>query len=224
MLSALIKGINQLSDKATRKYVWFSVFAALITFVILWSVVAWLLAQTSITQIGWLESVIDVLGGVATLALTWFLFPATVSAVIGLFLDQVAECVEKNPLSQAWATQRSAHQRSHCDIGQIPWHPDRLEHFAAAVFVFRAVISDNVLSGERLFAWSRIFRNGWRAAFAGCRCHKLEKSSRVERADDRGRNCIFIDDTGGQLVDACCRDRCNGAPFREVAASGQRSR
>ncbi len=63
MLSALIKGINQLSDKATRKYVWFSVFAALITFVILWSVVAWLLAQTSITQIGWLESVIDVLGG-----------------------------------------------------------------------------------------------------------------------------------------------------------------
>ena len=26
--------------------------------------------------------------------LTWFLFPATVSAVIGLFLDQVADCVE----------------------------------------------------------------------------------------------------------------------------------
>ncbi len=95
MLSALIKGINQLSDKATRKYVWFSVFSALITFTILWSVVAWLLTQTSITQIGWLESVVDILGGVATLALTWFLFPATVSAVIGLFLDQVAACVEK---------------------------------------------------------------------------------------------------------------------------------
>lgn len=95
MLSAFIKGINQLSDQETRKYLWFSVLAALITFVVLWSFVGWLLNNTSIFEAGWLESGIDILGGIATLALTWFLFPATVSAVIGLFLDQVAECVEK---------------------------------------------------------------------------------------------------------------------------------
>ena len=46
-------------------------------------------------RMGVIRGIIDVLGGVATFALTWFLFPATVSAVIGLFLDQVAECVEK---------------------------------------------------------------------------------------------------------------------------------
>jgi uncharacterized protein involved in cysteine biosynthesis len=95
MISAFIKGTNQLSDKATRKYLWFSTLSALITFIALWSLIGWVLSETSISQIGWLEGIIDVLGGVATFALTWFLFPATVSAVIGLFLDQVAECVEK---------------------------------------------------------------------------------------------------------------------------------
>lgn len=95
MLQALSKGIGQLNDKATRKYLWFSVIAALITFIALWSFVAWLLGETAISSIGWLESIIDILGGLATAVLTWVLFPATVSAVIGFFLDQVAECVEK---------------------------------------------------------------------------------------------------------------------------------
>lgn len=94
MLSAFVKGIDQLSDRATRKYLWLSIISALITFVLLWSVVGWLLRETSISNIGWLEGAVDLLGGIATLALTWFLFPATVSAVIGLFLDQVADCVE----------------------------------------------------------------------------------------------------------------------------------
>lgn len=94
MLSAFVKGIDQLSDRATRKYLWLSIISALITFVLLWSVVGWLLRETSISNIGWLEGAIDLLGGIATLALTWFLFPATVSAVIGFFLDQVADCVE----------------------------------------------------------------------------------------------------------------------------------
>lgn len=95
MLSAFVKGIYQLSDRATRKYLWLSIISALVTFVLLWSAVGWLLRETSISNIGWLEGAVDLLGGIATLALTWFLFPATVSAVIGLFLDQVADCVEK---------------------------------------------------------------------------------------------------------------------------------
>ncbi len=95
MLSAFIKGINQLSDRNTRKYIWFSVGSAILTFIALWSSVAWLLTETSITQIGWLEGAVDILGGLATLVLTWFLFPATVSAVISFFLDSVADCVEQ---------------------------------------------------------------------------------------------------------------------------------
>lgn len=95
MISALIKGINQLSDKPTRKYIWYSVVAAILTLIVLWTVVGYVLGETALTDIGWLEGAIDILGGLATLALTWFLFPATVSAVIGLFLEQVADCVER---------------------------------------------------------------------------------------------------------------------------------
>ena len=94
MISAFVKGIDQLSDKNTRKYLWLSILAALVTLVVLWTVVGFVLRETSISEIGWLEGAVDILGGLATLALTWFLFPATVSAVIGLFLDQVADCVE----------------------------------------------------------------------------------------------------------------------------------
>lgn len=95
MIGIFVKSIDQLGDKATRKYLWFSIIAALITFALLWSAIGWILTETAISSIGWLEGIIDVLGGLATLVLTWFLFPATVSGVIGLFLDQVAECVEK---------------------------------------------------------------------------------------------------------------------------------
>lgn len=95
MIGAFVKGIDQLGDKATRKYLWFSILSALITFAALWTVIGWLLRETAISEIGWLEGTIDFLGAAATLVLTWFLFPATVSGVIGLFLDQVADCVEK---------------------------------------------------------------------------------------------------------------------------------
>ena len=95
MIKAFLKGIDQLSDRATRKYLWFSILSALVTFALLWTVIGWLLRETSISEIGWLEGAIDFLGAAATLVLTVFLFPATVSGVIGLFLDQVADCVER---------------------------------------------------------------------------------------------------------------------------------
>lgn len=95
MIGAFIKAVNQLGDKNVRKYILFSIFAALLTFIALWSVVGWLLTETAVSDIGWIEGSVDILGGIATLALTWFLFPATVSAVIGLFLDRVANAVEQ---------------------------------------------------------------------------------------------------------------------------------
>ena len=41
-----------------------------------------------------MESIVDFLGGTATLILTWFLFPGLVMAVIGLFLDKIVDAVE----------------------------------------------------------------------------------------------------------------------------------
>jgi CysZ protein len=94
MISAILKGIRQLDDKGTRKYVWLSILTAIVVFVVLWVGIGVLITQTALFEIPWLETVIDVLGGLATLALTWFMFPAALSAVVGLFLEHVVARVE----------------------------------------------------------------------------------------------------------------------------------
>ena len=94
MLRALSKGISQLQDPGTRKFVWISIFTALITFFVLWSSIGYLLAATAVFDIGWLESIVDYLGIFATALFTWFLFPGVVTAVIGLFLDKIVDAVE----------------------------------------------------------------------------------------------------------------------------------
>jgi hypothetical protein len=45
------------------------------------------LTHVTLFQTGWLDAAIDVLRGLATLAVSWFLFPAMVSTTTGFFLD-----------------------------------------------------------------------------------------------------------------------------------------
>jgi CysZ protein len=79
---------------------WISVGLALLTFVLVWTGVGWLLTHTSFFAIGWLDTVIDVLGGMATLVLSWLLFPAVVSTTTGFFLEDVADAVERRHFPQ----------------------------------------------------------------------------------------------------------------------------
>ncbi len=95
MLSAFSRAMGQLGDPRVRSTVWISIGAALVVFALLWSAVAALLTHTALFQTGWLEAAADVLGGLATLILTWFLFPAVFGAVMGLFLERVADAVER---------------------------------------------------------------------------------------------------------------------------------
>lgn len=94
MFNAFSKAISQLNDPNTRKVLWLCIAAALAVFAVLWLTVGYLLTSTSFFILGWLEWVVDILGGLATLVLTWFLFPAVISVVIGLFLDDIAAAVE----------------------------------------------------------------------------------------------------------------------------------
>ena len=94
MLEIFTKGISQLNDRRTRKVVWISILAAIFVLAALWTGIGYLLTQTTFFSIWWLEWVIDFLGGLATLILTWFLFPAVISAVIGFYLDDIADAVE----------------------------------------------------------------------------------------------------------------------------------
>ena len=75
MLSAYIKAVDQLSDRAMRRVLWVSIAIAAAVFAALWGVIDHLLANTALFETGWLEWAADALGYVAALALTWFLFP-----------------------------------------------------------------------------------------------------------------------------------------------------
>jgi uncharacterized protein involved in cysteine biosynthesis len=95
VLDAFVKAIRQLPDPAIRRALLVSIGLSLLAFVLVWIAVAWALAHFSLFQTGWLDAAIDVLGGLATLAVSWFLFPALVSTTTGFFLDSVAEAVER---------------------------------------------------------------------------------------------------------------------------------
>lgn len=94
MFDAIGKALRQLDDPAIQRTLMSCVAIAIAVFIVLWMAIGYLLSETSIFTIGWLETVIDVLGGLATAVFTWLLFPAVVSGLIGVFLDSVAKAVE----------------------------------------------------------------------------------------------------------------------------------
>lgn len=94
MLTAFTKGLRQLDDRTVRRVLWLGIGAAILALVALWSAVGYALTHFAWFETGWLNTVIDILGGLATLVLTWVLFPVVISTVISLWLEDVAAAVE----------------------------------------------------------------------------------------------------------------------------------
>jgi CysZ protein len=94
MLNDLAKAVGQLSDPATRRWVWLSVVTALLVILGLIAGIQVLLALFADTGREWLDWVIQGLAGLGSLVAAWFLFPAAISAVLGLFAEQVVDAVE----------------------------------------------------------------------------------------------------------------------------------
>ena len=94
MFSALTKGIRQLSDPAIRQVVWLSIGIAALTFLAMFACIETALLHTSIFQTGWMETVSEILGRLSGVILAWLLFPAAISAAVGLFLGRVSGAVE----------------------------------------------------------------------------------------------------------------------------------
>jgi uncharacterized protein involved in cysteine biosynthesis len=95
LLRAFALAFAQLADPSFRRIVWLSVGISIGVLLFLWIGVGILLTQTPLFRIGWLDAGVDILGGLATLALTWLMFPAAVSAIMGLFLDRAVARVEQ---------------------------------------------------------------------------------------------------------------------------------
>lgn len=94
MIAAFVRAIGQISDSPIRGVVWISLGLALAVFAGLWLVVTFLLYNTALFAWGWLETIVDFLGWLAALVISWALFPGVVSAFSCLMLDRVASAVE----------------------------------------------------------------------------------------------------------------------------------
>jgi CysZ protein len=94
MLAALFRAIAALSAPPLRRVVAVSLALATASFVVLWFAVAYTLYYSS--WFGWraLDWLVNLLGAVAVLGLSWLLFPAVVTLIMGFFLDRVAAAVE----------------------------------------------------------------------------------------------------------------------------------
>jgi len=94
LVGAFAYALDDLFAPALRRVVWLSLGLAVATFIVLWTVVAILLGHSTIFDWRPLDWLARGLGVVAAMVLSWLLFPAVVTMVMGFFLDRVAAAVE----------------------------------------------------------------------------------------------------------------------------------
>jgi CysZ protein len=94
MLKAALRALEALSSPALRRVVMLSLAIAVTCFIALWVGVALILDH--LPTIGWrpVNWLIDLLGMIGVLLVSWLLFPAVVTMVMGFFLERVAAAVE----------------------------------------------------------------------------------------------------------------------------------
>ena len=94
MFQALGKAVGQFDDPRIQAVVWKSLLGALVIFGLLgfglWFLAGWLVAGLA----HWIDWLAHFGTLVLTVALSWFLFPVAVTAVVGFFLEAVAGAVE----------------------------------------------------------------------------------------------------------------------------------
>ena len=94
MLQELVRAFAMLRDSRVRSVLWLGIALALATLVALFVGVEALVTSASDTGWGWLDRTFQVLGGLGTAIVAWFLFPSIVVAVSSIFLERVVDATE----------------------------------------------------------------------------------------------------------------------------------
>lgn len=95
IVTAFIRALAALRAPPLQRVVALGVGLAVLTFALLWAVVVLGLYQS--VRFAWrpLDWVVDLLGGLAALGLTWLLFPAVVTLIMGFFVERIVITVER---------------------------------------------------------------------------------------------------------------------------------
>jgi CysZ protein len=94
MLLAFSRALMLLKERTFWRVLWHGILLTTATFISLYIVVWAVLAYVSVSDIWWIDTLVDVVGGLAVLVLTWLLFPAVATLVLSLFIDQIITAVE----------------------------------------------------------------------------------------------------------------------------------
>ena len=94
MLTALLRAVSALSVPQMRRVVALSLGLTVVTFAVLWLAVAAILYNTAFFDWRPLNWLVNLLGGLGVLVLSWLLFPAIVTLIMSFYLERVAAAVE----------------------------------------------------------------------------------------------------------------------------------
>ena len=94
MFVAFLRAVGALSEPPMRRVVALSFALAVVTFAVLWLSIAAILYHTTFFDWRLLNWLVDALGGLAVLGVTWLLFPAAVTMIMSFYLERVAAAVE----------------------------------------------------------------------------------------------------------------------------------
>ena len=94
MVIALIRAVGALTAPPMRRVVGLSLGLAVGTFAALWLAIGAILYRTAFFEWRLLNWLVDLFGGFGVLVLSWLLFPAAVTLIMGFYLERVAAAVE----------------------------------------------------------------------------------------------------------------------------------
>ncbi len=94
MLTAFLRALSVLSMPPLRRVIAQGLGLAVLTFALLWLGVAAALFHWAVFAWRPLDWLFDMLGGLAVLVLSWLMFPAVVTLIMGFFIERIATAVE----------------------------------------------------------------------------------------------------------------------------------
>jgi len=94
VITALARSLSQLSDPLFRRVIFKTFLWSLSISIALFLAATWAVTQIQATEFGWLDGIIEILGGGAAFFIAVLLFPGLASIVIGLFMEDIARAVE----------------------------------------------------------------------------------------------------------------------------------
>jgi CysZ protein len=94
MVLAFGRALTLLKERAFWRVLWHGILMTIAVFIGLYVIVWAILAHVSVADIWWIDILIEVVGGLAVLVLTWLLFPAVATLMISLFIERIMTAVE----------------------------------------------------------------------------------------------------------------------------------